>query len=156
MIEHQLPIRVQYHETDQMGVVHHSNYLKYMEIGRIEWLRCLGINYSDMEKEGVVMPVVSVNVNFKHPACFDDVLTLKTRLESLPKGSITFHYETVSQEGILIMTGTVILAFIHAGNFRPIKCPPALLSVFQAHFKTAPASVGSPNPPDADSPKTGH
>lgn len=141
MIEHQIEIKIQYNETDQMGVAHHSNYLKYMELGRIEWLRSLGISYSDMEKEGVVMPVVSVNVNFKHPARFDDILTLKTSLEQLPRGSITFTYRMYNSEAKLVMDGTVVLAFIDPVHFRPIRCPKALMDVFEPHFRGAPEKV---------------
>lgn len=135
MIEHQISIRVQYNETDQMGVVHHANYLKYMELGRIEWLRSLGISYADMEENGVLLPVVSVHVNFKSPASFDDILTLKTRLEKLPRGSIDFTYEMTGADHRVIMTGKVVLAFIRASDFRPVRCPDELLEVFRRHFQ---------------------
>lgn len=60
-----IQIRVRYGETDQMGVVHHGNYALYLEMGRIEWLRKLGVSYKDMEKNGVMLPVVSLTINYK-------------------------------------------------------------------------------------------
>ncbi len=137
MIEHTSTFRIQYNETDQMGVVHHANYLKYMEKGRIEWLRSLGVSYAEMERNGVLLPVVSVQVNFKHPAYFDDIMTLTTRLQELPRGSITFDYQLVNQNGVLVMNSESVLAFIHSSRFRPVKCPPELFAIFEKAFRTA-------------------
>ena len=70
------PLLVRYGETDQMGVVHHSNYLRYFEVARLEWLSALGVSYTSMEKEGLIMPVIDVKVTYKTPALFDDSLTI--------------------------------------------------------------------------------
>jgi len=77
-------IRVRYGETDQMGVVYHGNYAQYLEIGRIEWLRELGVSYKKMESDGIMLPVISLNLNFKKSACYDDVINVKTQLVKLP------------------------------------------------------------------------
>ena len=74
-------IRVRYGETDQMGVVHHGNYALYLELARTEWLRKLGISYKKMEEEGIMLPVISLVVNFKKSACYDDVIKVKTQLK---------------------------------------------------------------------------
>ncbi len=135
MIEHISTFRIQYNETDQMGVVHHANYLKYMEMGRIEWLRSLGVSYAEMERRGVLLPVVSVQVNFRHPCYFDDTMTLTTRMVELPRGSIRFDYCMVNQNGVLVMKSEAVLAFIDSGRFRPVKCPPDLFAIFEKAFK---------------------
>ena len=80
----QIPIRVRYGETDQMGVVHHGNYALYIEMGRIEWLRKLGISYKKMEEEGIMLPVISMQLNFKKSARYDDVIKVKTELKKMP------------------------------------------------------------------------
>jgi len=66
-------VRVRYGETDQMGVVYHGNYAQYFEIARIEWLEQLGFSYKKMEEQGVMLPVVSLNTEFKKPAMFDEI-----------------------------------------------------------------------------------
>ena len=70
----EIQIRVRYGETDQMGVVYHGNYALYLEMGRIEWLRKLGISYKTMEENGIMLPVVSLHINYKKSAGYDDVI----------------------------------------------------------------------------------
>ena len=71
-------VRVRYSETDQMGVVYHGNYAQYFEMGRVEWLRNKGISYKWMEENGIVLPMVSLTINYKKPARYDDLITVKT------------------------------------------------------------------------------
>ena len=80
MLIHELKIRVRYGETDQMSYVYYGNYAQYFEMGRAEWLRNLGYSYSEMEKDGIMLPVLNLNVNYLKPAKYDDLLTLKTIL----------------------------------------------------------------------------
>ena len=82
MREHQFTVRVRYAETDQMGVVYHGNYAQYFEMGRVEWLRNMGVSYKWMEENGIMLPVVSLNMNYKKPARYDDLLTVKTIYKS--------------------------------------------------------------------------
>jgi len=125
----EIQIKVRYGETDQMGVVHHANYLLYLEIGRIEWLRKLGISYKKMEEEGVNLPVVSVNVNFKKPACYDDLINVKTQLREVPTAKIIFDYEITNEKTEIITTATTTLVFVDAKTKRPIKAPKYILDV---------------------------
>jgi acyl-CoA thioester hydrolase len=71
-------VRVRYAETDQMGVVYHGNYAQYFEMGRVEWLRNLGVSYKSMEEAGIMLPVVSLTMNYKKPARYDDLLRVRT------------------------------------------------------------------------------
>ena len=66
-------VKVRYAETDQMGVVHHGNYAQYFEMGRIEWLRKLGVSYKKMEETGIMLPVINLNINYLKPAKYDDL-----------------------------------------------------------------------------------
>lgn len=122
-----IDIRVRYGETDQMGVVHHSNYIKYMELARIEWLRQLGASYKNMEQQGVILPVVSLNVNYKKSAFFDDVLTIKTELSKMPTVRIEFDYEIYNQNNELLATANTVLAFVNMETKKPIRCPDYIL-----------------------------
>ena len=73
--------RIRYSETDQMGVVYHGNYAQFFELGRTEWLRSLGVTYKNMETNGIILPVISLQCNFIKSALYDDVLTIETTLK---------------------------------------------------------------------------
>lgn len=124
-------IRVRYGETDQMGVVYHANYAHYFEVGRTEWLREYGLSYKEMEAQGVMLPVISLSVNYKNSARYDDVLKVKTMLKKIPTASIEFDYELTNAVGDLLATGNTILAFIDVGKNRPTRCPKYLLDKLQ-------------------------
>ena len=85
--------KAQYHETDQMGIIHHSNYIKWMEEARIEFLKSNGINYKEIEKEGIVSPVVEVNVKYLRPVEFDDAIEIRITLTKYSGVVIEFNYE---------------------------------------------------------------
>ncbi|CAL2055132.1 thioesterase family protein [Tenacibaculum sp. 190524A05c] len=127
IINHSSIVRVRYGETDQMGVVYHGNYAQYFEIGRTEWLRSLGITYKYMEKTGIILPVISLNCNFKKSAYYDDELTIHTILKKAPSVKIEFDYEIKNQHQELICTGSTTLAFIDSKSMRPIRCPEYIL-----------------------------
>jgi acyl-CoA thioester hydrolase len=126
------PIIVRYGETDQMGVVHHSNYLRYFEVARIEWLTQLGVSYQSMEEAGVMMPVIDVQISYKTPARFEDNLTINIHLKEVPLVKMTFLYEVVNQKGELVCIATTSLAFMNASNRRPRRCPENFKVVFAA------------------------
>lgn len=85
--------RVRYAETDQMGVVYHSNFIIWMEVGRVELLRALGFTYREMETDGLHLPVVEVKCRFKSPAKYDDLIVVRTRMLNLRNSLIHFGYE---------------------------------------------------------------
>ena len=120
-------IRVRYGETDQMGVVYHGNYATYFEIARTEWLRNLGISYKELEKKGVMLPVISLSLNFLKSAKYDDVLTITVSLKKTPLVKIDFDYEIINQNHEKVSTGNSVLAFIDIETNKPIKCPAYIL-----------------------------
>jgi acyl-CoA thioester hydrolase len=78
---HEYQIRARYAETDQMRFVYYGNYAQYFEVGRVEFLRSRGLSYKDLEAEGVMMPVVELNIKYKRPAKYDDLLTIRSQVE---------------------------------------------------------------------------
>jgi len=120
---HEFKVRVRYAETDQMGVVYHGNYAQYFEMGRVEWLRNLGLSYSEMEKQGVMLPVVSLTLNYKKPARYDDLLTVRTILKKQEGVKIEFDYEIYSEEGQLLTIGNSVLVFVDMKTGRPVLPP---------------------------------
>ncbi len=123
--------RVRYGETDQMGVVYHGNYAQYLEIGRVEWLRQLGISYKSMEERGVMLPVISLQMNFKKSATYDDLITIRTKLKRTPAVKIEFDFEIFNEEKELLVEANTILAFMDMKKMRPIKCPSYLLELIE-------------------------
>jgi len=129
MITKSTSLRVRYGETDQMGVVYHGNYAQFFEIGRIEWLRSLGISYKKMEENNTMLPVVSLQCNFKKSAEFDDEITIKTTLKKTPTVKIEFDYEIHNQLGELLCIGNTILAFVAMDTKKPMRCPDYILKL---------------------------
>ncbi|MEM6893405.1 MAG: thioesterase family protein [Bacteroidota bacterium] len=120
--------RVRYGETDQMGVVYHGNYAQYLEMGRVEWLRALGITYRSMEENGIMLPVISLQMNFKQSALYDDLLTVETRLVKTPSVKIEFDYTIRNEADVVLVEANTVLAFMDKKNKRPIRCPEYILS----------------------------
>lgn len=117
------PILVRYGETDQMGIVHHSNYLRYFEVARLEWLSFLGVSYNAMEQEGVIMPVIEVNLSYKTPALFEDKLIVEVRLNEAPKVKMKFSYSIRNQKDQIVCLGETTLAFLNSKTRKPVRCP---------------------------------
>ena len=124
---HQTQIRVRYSETDQMRVVYHGNYAQYFEIGRVEWLRNQGISYKWMEENGIMLPVVSLTMNYKKSARYDELLTLKTFLKKMSTVKIEFDYELYNEKEELLTTGNSILVFVDMKTGKPTS-PPQYIS----------------------------
>ncbi|MFQ3350249.1 MAG: acyl-CoA thioester hydrolase [Candidatus Arcticimaribacter sp.] len=124
------PLLVRYGETDQMGVVHHSNYLRYFEVARLEWLSALGVSYASMEKEGLIMPVIDIKATYKTPALFDDSLTIYVFLSELPRVKIIFLYEIKNQKDEIVCTGETTLAFLNAKTRKLVRCPEEFGALF--------------------------
>lgn len=135
MFSTETQIRVRYAETDQMGVVYHSNYFPYFESARAESIRQLGFTYADMEKMGIIMPVVDVHCRYLRPAVYDDLLTIKTMLKELPvHHKIEFHHEVYNEKGELLVVGKIILYFMEAGTMKRTTMSPQLLEKLQPYF----------------------
>jgi len=123
MREHQFTVRVRYAETDQMGVVYHGNYAQYFEMGRVEWLRNMGVSYKWMEENGIMLPVVSLNINYKKPARYDDLLRVKTIYKNQTSVKIEFDYEIYNEANELLTIGSSILVFVDMKTGRPTLPP---------------------------------
>lgn len=110
-----------------MGVVYHGNYAQYLEMARVEWLRELGISYKKMERDGIMLPVISLSIQFLKPALYDDLITVKVFLRKKPAVRIEFDYEITNEAGELLATANTVLVFMDMERKRPTKCPVILL-----------------------------
>lgn len=136
MLTGEVQIRVRYAETDKMGYVYHGNYATYLEVARVEMLRALGIVYKDLEDEGILMPLLDFKLKFIRPAKYDDLLTIKTKIEQKPATKVFFTYEIYNQENVLLTIGETTLVFISAETFKPIVPPQSFQELITKYFGT--------------------
>ncbi|SHG38336.1 acyl-CoA thioester hydrolase [Flavobacterium segetis] len=132
MKDHQVEVRVRYSETDQMGVVYHGNYIPYFEIGRVEWLRNKGISYKSMEQSGIALPIVSMSINYKKPARYDELLTIHTIFKSQSSVKIEFDCAIYNETNELLTTAQFILVFVSLISGKPVSPPDYILELFKA------------------------
>ena len=124
------PILIRYYETDQMGFVHHSNYLRYFELARIEWISSLGLSYQKMEERGYLMPVIKANIDFKRPLIFGNSFKVKIQSKEIPKVKFELTYEIILDEDIIIAKGSTTLAFLSSNNLKAVRCPKFFSDLF--------------------------
>ncbi len=127
-------IRVRYAETDRMGYVYYGNYAQYFEVGRVEALRQLGMNYKDLEDSGIIMPVLEFHVKYFKPAFYDDQLTIRTKVSELPSTRMNFISETYNEKNELLNRGEVILVFFNSKLKKPCLPPEEFLKKMQPFF----------------------
>ncbi|NNC69222.1 MAG: acyl-CoA thioesterase [Flavobacteriaceae bacterium] len=134
MHSHTIEIRVRYGETDQMGYVYYGNYAQYFEMGRVEWLRNLGITYKRMEELGIMLPVLKLNTDYLKPAKYDDLLTLKTTLIKRPSVRIEFNFELFNEQNELLTKAYCSLVFIDMKKNKPTKAPDYIIDKVNEFF----------------------
>lgn len=109
---------VKYYECDRMGVTHHSNYIRFMEESRIDWMDQLGYGYERMEAEGIVSPVVAISCNYKRTTTFKDVIEIEVKVAEMTELKLSFSY-TMRVGGAVVCTATSTHCFLEAG--RPVR-----------------------------------
>jgi acyl-CoA thioester hydrolase len=135
MYTHEMQIRVRYGETDKMGYLYYGNYAQYYEVGRVEAIRSLGLSYKEMEDNGIMLPVLDLNVTFVKPAHYDELLTLRTTIVEMPSVRIKFTYEIINPDGDLINYGRTTLVFFDNEKRKPVKAPDYVLEKLTPYFR---------------------
>jgi acyl-CoA thioester hydrolase len=123
-------LRVRYSETDRMGIVYHTNYIVWFEIGRTEYCRAAGLPYRTMEDSGVLILVTAVECRYRRPARYDDALRVRAHLTELAPRGLAFGYEIVDSEGMTVADGITRHVFADAQG-RPRRAPPEIVSVLE-------------------------
>jgi acyl-CoA thioester hydrolase len=133
---HELTIRVRYSETDQMGIVHHSSYLIYLEEGRTALMRDLGFPYDEVERRGLGMAVRRVDLRYRSAARYGDMVLVRTQVERFRGASILYAYEVVRlADGELLATGSAEVACLSLDEgFRPTPLPDDIRSALERHL----------------------
>lgn len=131
-LDHTTVRRVIYADTDKMGVVYNGNYLSYFEIGRNELMRHLGLKYTDVEKQGMILPLIDAYVKYISPAQYDDLLDINARLNETLSAKIQFIYN-IKCNGRLIAEGYTNHVFANAETMKPIRPPKEYVKLLENH-----------------------
>jgi acyl-CoA thioester hydrolase len=126
-------LRVRYGETDQMGYCYYGNFAQYLEVGRVEALRALGMSYRDLEEKGIMLPVSTFSVKYVAPALYDDELTIITTITEITGSRIYFEYEIRNDQSTLISKAVTMLVFVKKETMRPTHAPDDFLSLIQPY-----------------------
>jgi len=127
-------IRVRYAETDQMSYVYYGIYAQYLEVGRVEALRNIGIVYKDLELEGIMMPVLEMNIKYFRPARYDDLLTVRTSIKKMPSQKVSFDFEIFNQKDVLLTKAYTTLVFVNMETGKPVMLPRMVADKLSAFF----------------------
>lgn len=134
-------IEVRYAETDQMGVVYHANYLVWMEVGRTALIEDLGFSYAQMERDGIISPVLDIQAAYKKPLRYGEKAIVKTWIEDYDGIRITYGYEISKEDGELAVTGFSKHACVIKESFRPISIKKKFPAWHEAYEKAKKKSV---------------
>lgn len=134
MLHHQIQIRPRYGEVDSMGYVYHANYVSYCHQARTELLRSLGFHDKVLEEKGVILPVISFEINYKKPAYYDEILTIKVLVKDMPDVRFNFEFEIYNQENSLISTAKSTVVFADQESRYPMTIPDFVEERLKVHF----------------------
>lgn len=127
----ELELDVRYYETDQMGIVHHSNYIRYFECGRSDMLEKADLPISKIEEAGVVMPIIAVECRYRQPAKMGDRIRIVSMIDKVPLAKLVVGSQIFNQNGVLLCEGKVTLGFLDAKTRRPVRCPDSLSKIIE-------------------------
>jgi acyl-CoA thioester hydrolase len=123
LTEHAIEIRVRYCETDAMGYLHHANFANYYEMGRTELLRAQGGNYREIEESGLFLVVVKLTCNYHSPARYDDLLTLRTKVERITAVKIEHGYRLFRGQQLLATASSILACVDREGKVQRVPEP---------------------------------
>ncbi len=128
ILTYTMPLRSRYSETDKMGVVYHSRYLEYFEVIRTEFIREAGLPYAEMERSGVMLPVARVDVRYKRPIRYDELMDCQLRIYDEPTVKLVTYYDIrLKADPQPAVLGKVELVFVDMKTRRPIRVPDSFL-----------------------------
>lgn len=143
MYQTSLHIRVRYSETDQMGYVYYGHYAAYYEVARVEALRRLGLSYKAMEEKGIRMPVRRLNIQYKAPAAYDDLLRIEVTIPVLPQSRIVFEYRSFNETDQCLNEGSTELVFLRKGVLG--RVPSFIVAALKPYFTQKTTTLSQSN-----------
>lgn len=137
MIRFQTSFPVRYYECDPMGIVHHSNYLRYFECARDEMISSWGYGIEQCQADGITFPVAKAELRFHRPARSGDTVTVLAEIQDLPLAKLVVHQKVLNQKGELCCEGVITLGFLSAETGRPMRCPDRFLALMKEREEPA-------------------
>jgi acyl-CoA thioester hydrolase len=134
MVRFDTIFRVAYADTDQMGVMYHGAYARYLEVARVDCLRSLGIQYKEVEKMGIFLPVLEMNIKFLQPIFYDDLVRIEVSINTLPRRSFCFDYQ-LFKDDVLVSSAKVILVCVSKETKKSMVAPDFLLEALNPYFE---------------------
>ncbi len=134
MLHNKTSFKVRYGETDQMGIVNNAVYPSWFEIGRTELFDELKLPYSEMERQGIMLPLSELYVKYLAPARYGETVTIETKVEKMPGVRVIFDYKVYSEDGTLIATGQTVQAFVDSTTRKPMRIPAQLKEQLEKYF----------------------
>lgn len=123
-------IRVRYAETDRMGYAYYGNYAAWFEVARVEMLRSFGVNYKQLEDEGVMLPVLEYRIKYFKPAFYDEELAIHISIDKIEGSRLFFSYKTFNEKGVQLNEAETTLVFVDTQTGRPTRVPAHLMDLF--------------------------
>ena len=117
-----------------MGYVYYGNYAMYYEVARVEAFRKLGFPYKNLEDMGIGMPVLSMDIKYKKAGKYDELLTVRVSIPTMPSVKIRFDYEVINEAGEIINIGTTTLAFMRMDSYKPVRMPQVMHELLTPYF----------------------
>ena len=134
MVYSETSFPVRYYETDQMGIVHHSNYIRYFECARNNMMAEFGYPIEKCEEDGVTIPIVSVECRYRQPVRMGDTVRVVASIEEVPLVKLWVRQAVYNQKGELCADGKVALGFLSKAEGHPVRCPAPLAEAIKAHL----------------------
>ncbi|SEV92221.1 acyl-CoA thioester hydrolase [Kaistella antarctica] len=128
-------IRVRYAETDPMKYVYYGNYATYLEVGRVELFRELGMSYEAIEQQGFWLPVADFSIKYLKPAYYDESLEIHTFIKKIPGARVEFEYEIYNESKQKITEAKTTLFFLDSKRNKIVKCPDFLMKLIEKNWK---------------------
>ncbi len=129
--------KVQYYETDKMGITHHSNYVRWMEEARVDFLSKAGLDYAALEAEGLISAVVKISCDFRHPTTFPEEISIYTAVEEFKGATFVFAYKMENSGGTEAFSGRSVHAFLGSDG-RPVNVKKKFPEIYEKLMKLAP------------------
>jgi len=136
MITDIFKLRPSFGDVDQMGYVYHANYITYCHQARTKLLRNLGINESEFERYHVLLPVISFEINYKKPAHFDELISIKTTIKELPKIRFNFEFEIKNEQNTILSKAKSTVVFVNSQSRLPINVPDFIKNTLETNFNS--------------------
>jgi len=135
MIQDKMQLRPRYGEVDQMGYVYHANYVSYCHQARTELLRKLDLNDKYIEDRGIMMPVISFNIDYKKPAHYDELITITSLIKEMPKTRFKFEFQITNTEGNILCKANSTVVFVDSKTRYPKIIPDYIANKLSPYFE---------------------